>query len=122
MQDVGSGVLWWLVSACDPASSSPGQEEAQGIGIPASYPKNRNLAVSWAAMRQVLEAVAEAGGNVGHYRRHTWPAGTWWWWMHDRLTPVGPKQPGLPYSKLRCPAPGDAPPLASGGGALDASA
>lgn len=77
---------------------------------------------SWGVLREVLEAVAEAGGDVEAYRQR-WKDGTWWWWMlpGGRLQHAGPPE-GSRFSLMRCPnsegdaAPGEAAPLGAGAG------
>lgn len=49
LQDSGSQVLWWVISMCDPAASTPGQPELQGVGKEDSWPKFRNIILRWAA-------------------------------------------------------------------------
>lgn len=41
-QDNATGVLWWVLSICDPAAFTPGEDEAAGRGNPAGYAKMRN--------------------------------------------------------------------------------
>ena len=42
-QDNATGVLWWVLSVCDPTAFTPGKDEAAGRGNPAGYAKERNI-------------------------------------------------------------------------------
>jgi hypothetical protein len=109
MRDNATGVLYWVLSVCDPAAFTPGQDEAAGRGNPAGYAKERNIVLRWDALDAMLQKVAEAGGNAVHYRRRTWPDGQWWWWLLPgpklHLVPAGPQRPGGPrWTKMTCPS------------------
>ena len=60
-QDNATGVLWWVLSVCDPDAFTPGEDEAAGRGNPAGYAKMRNV-----VLRCVLLAAgcAAAGFEV----------------------------------------------------------
>lgn len=45
LQDSNTTVQWWLLSACDEESSTPGVGEQNGVGARAAWSKNRNVRV-----------------------------------------------------------------------------
>ena len=100
VQDNDTAVLWWLISVCDPKASTPGEQEARGVGTPSRWPRDRNLRVSWGALRRVLETVVEVDGDMREYRRR-WEEGRWWWWLGrgGSMEHVGPGR----ATRMRCP-------------------
>ncbi|KAL4443683.1 hypothetical protein ABPG75_011420 [Micractinium tetrahymenae] len=101
MEDADTQVQWWLISICDPQAWTPGVGEAARQGRPDSWPKFRNLVVSWEALQRALQEAVEVAGDMAEYRRR-WEEGRWWWW----LGPGGSMQfvgKGR-RTQLRCPA------------------
>lgn len=108
-QDNATGVLWWVLSVCDPAAFTPGKDEAAGRGNPAGYAKERNIVLRWDALDAMLQKVADADGDAERYRNRTWPDGQWWWWLLPgqqlRLAAAGPQRAGGPrWTKMMCPS------------------
>jgi hypothetical protein len=60
LQDNATQVLWWMISACDPGASTPGEAEVQGRGTPVGWAKDRNLRIGWVARRAGNAAALQA--------------------------------------------------------------
>jgi hypothetical protein len=75
LQDTTSKLLWWVAVSCDPATSTPGPDEAAGTGLEEWWPRDRNTRVPWAVVDTMLQQVVSAGGSKQQYMEH-WHNGT----------------------------------------------
>ncbi len=71
-QDVTSQLLWWVLLTCDPALSTPGPEEAAGIGSKKWWPRDRNVRLPWPALEASLAQALAAGGSRQRYLKDWW--------------------------------------------------
>ncbi|KAL4435209.1 hypothetical protein ABPG77_001891 [Micractinium sp. CCAP 211/92] len=70
--DVTSQLLWWVLITCDPALSTPGPEEAAGIGSKKWWPRDRNVRLPWPALEAALAQALAAGGSRQRYLKDWW--------------------------------------------------
>jgi hypothetical protein len=61
--------MWWVLMGCDPTAWRASPEEAAGLGVEASWAKNRNMFLRWEALETALRQVRRAS-QQGYWQQN----------------------------------------------------